>query len=154
MVNNILNSLNGKQNQQYGEQYVEQYMQNQQYVEQYIVYATNRNNSMLSSICRSNSMLNSICRTSKYTLHYKTDDGNWQHERLSSDADKYAQESSLRHQVPPVHDSLQQPGDGGPARQYWLGPRGRYCVIFFLLTLCEVGVLNALRGEAVWFAGL
>ncbi|GFT03836.1 down syndrome cell adhesion molecule-like protein Dscam2, partial [Nephila pilipes] len=24
-----------------------------------------------------------------YTLHYKTDDGNWQHERLSSDADKY-----------------------------------------------------------------
>ncbi|CAL1281786.1 unnamed protein product [Larinioides sclopetarius] len=25
----------------------------------------------------------------EYTLHYKTDDGNWQQERLSSDADKY-----------------------------------------------------------------
>ncbi|GBN11943.1 Down syndrome cell adhesion molecule-like protein Dscam2 [Araneus ventricosus] len=25
----------------------------------------------------------------EYTLHYKTDDGNWQHERLSSDADKH-----------------------------------------------------------------
>ncbi|GBO08527.1 hypothetical protein AVEN_145905-1, partial [Araneus ventricosus] len=24
-----------------------------------------------------------------YTLHYKTDDGNWQQEQLSSDADKY-----------------------------------------------------------------
>lgn len=32
---------------------------------------------------------NAVYFSAEYTLHYKTDDGNWQHERLSSDADKH-----------------------------------------------------------------
>ncbi|GIX95755.1 down syndrome cell adhesion molecule-like protein Dscam2 [Caerostris extrusa] len=92
----------------------------------------------------------------EYTLHYKTDDGNWQHERLSSDADKYTLKNlrcgTRYHLYMTASNSL---GTGEPSEAVLARTKGAGTVsFFFLLTLCEVGVLNALGEQAVQFAGL
>ncbi|GIY30190.1 hypothetical protein CDAR_379151 [Caerostris darwini] len=65
----------------------------------------------------------------------------------------HAQEPSVRLQVPPVHDSLQQPGDGGAQRGgTGQDQGGRYC--FFLFYFVPSWLLSVLGEQAVWFAGL
>ncbi|GBM31969.1 hypothetical protein AVEN_222305-1 [Araneus ventricosus] len=85
----------------------------------------------------------------EYTLHYKTDDGNWQHERLSSDAEQHTLRNlrcgTRYHLYMTASNSLGtgEPSEAVPARTKGAGT---FFLVSLLKSLSKVG-RNILRTD-------